>query len=109
MKDFVKRLRDLMGTPSTDPAVEEFLEQFGIKARPKLAKGDYRAYLSERTRGLSLIFTDQPHLGNPKYKKGKKGALILTGCHFYSEGYQKYTQFAGPLPWSSSMDVLKTG
>ena len=98
MNDFVKRLRDLMGTPSTDPAVEEFLNQFGIKARPKLEKGDYRAYLPEPSKGFSVIFTNGPHLGNPKFKKIKKGVLILTGCHFYSEGWQKYKQFAGALP-----------
>ncbi|MFO0969744.1 MAG: hypothetical protein U0793_29655 [Gemmataceae bacterium] len=75
-------------------------------------KGDYRAYLPEPTKGFSVIFTNQPHLGNPKYKQGKKGVLILTGCHFYSEGYQKYKQFAGPLPCGlefkhTRKDVLK--
>jgi hypothetical protein len=99
MADFVSTLKELLGKAVSDPGIEPFFQAFNITERPELPRGDMCTYVGDSSRGFSLILTDQPFVGNPRFKdKKKKGILLLTGCHFYSQGYEGYQAFAGPLP-----------
>lgn len=104
MENFLILLTAAIGKDINSPEVAALFADQDILETINIDEDDYETFVTRPMLGYSLIIVNQPFIKNPKYKEKPSGILVLTGCHFYSEGYEDFAQFKGELPFGITFE-----
>ena len=102
MENFLRLLNTAIGNAVDSPRVQELFVDQNIVEKLTVDKenDDDSVYVERKMLGYSLLFVEQGFVKNARHHKEASTVLILTGCHFNSEGYENYRQYQGELPMS---------
>lgn len=100
----------LFGRTPDDSELEEVLGALGHLPFCGFGVDDFSLYLPNKADGFCLLFEDADTVDH-KLAKGKaRRTPVFTGCFFYPEGIDEYSQFKGPLPegivWSDTSESI---
>ncbi len=98
IENFAQRIKLLLGESLKSRAVAGLLKELDVTEPPKTNPDTPTAYVSRKNLGFSLLFKEPAKITNPAYSSLPGDVPILTGCFFYSDGHDGYTQFSGSLP-----------
>ena len=94
-----------LGKSHVDKELIQALKQIKVDLDEdlKLPEGENRAYVSKKSKGFSLVFTDEAYFKGLSPQKYRLGPLYLSCIFIYAEGENGFNQFVGDFYQSISL------
>src|SRR4051794_16125214 len=98
---------ELLGAELSDAKSQALLEDWGIRAVPKLKRGDPTVVVSNAKKGIEITFRDAATLDVDK-RADKKGTLVLQNIRMYGDAHDTFSRFSGGLPLGLELAMNRT-
>ncbi len=100
----------LFGRTPEDPEVAAVLGTLAELPFRGLDSDEFSRYIAKRAEGFCLLFEDADTVRHPTAQGKAPKTPIFTGCFFYPEGVDGYSEFIGSLPdgilWADNAATL---
>jgi hypothetical protein len=100
----------LFGRTPEDAELAAVLGPLGELPFQGLASDEFSRYVTKKADGFCFLFEDAETVRHPVAQGKARKTPVFTGCFFYPDGVDEYSQFTGSLPegilWTDTAATL---